>query len=166
MNLSRKNLFLSFVTTLFFQLTLPSLFPSLKLKFFIPFLILVYYQKEFLGAVWFSLFCGIILDLLSAPAKFGLYSLTYTLTTMLLYGQRLNLFADNVVTLPIMTFLFSVISTLLEFSLLYIFGKPVGLSIAWLFSELLFMPLADTLYSFILFIVPAFMFGQRSSYTR
>lgn len=166
MNLSRKNLLFTFFITLGLQLIAPSLFPQLKLKFFVPFLILAYYQRDLLGSLRYSFFCGLLIDLLSGPTKFGLYALTYTLTTALLYSQRLNLFADNAMTLPIMTFLFSLVSTVLEVCLLYIFGKPTPLSFHWFFSELLIMPLADTLYSFLVFILPFYLFGRRSGYSR
>lgn len=166
MNLSRKNLLFAFFITLCFQLVVPSLFPQLKLKFFVPFLILAYYQRDLLCSLRYSFFCGLILDLLTAPTKFGLYSLSYLLTTILLYPQRLNLFADNMMTLPIMTFLFSALSSLFELCFLLIFGKPIPLSFQWIFSELLIMPLADTLYSFLVFIFPFYTLGRRSSYSR
>ncbi len=166
MYLSRKNLLFAFLCAFGLQLFSPALFPSLKIKFFLPFLILVFYQRDLIGSLWYALFSGVLIDMLASPTKFGLYPLVFFITTLLLYPQRLNLFADNVMTLPIMTFQFSLVSTILEISLLYLFGKPIALSGEWFFSELLIMPLADSLYSFLVFMLPFYMFGKRSSYSR
>lgn len=160
MNLRNKNLFLAFLITFLLTLFQPALFPFLRLMFFVPFLIILFYQKSYLTCLWISFGCGLILDLLSSKTHFGLFALNYTLTTWILYERRRNFFGDNLSTLPIMTFFFSVITTVIQYGLMYMFENNFHLSFKWIVSDLLVMPLADSTYAFILFILPSFILGK------
>jgi rod shape-determining protein MreD len=161
MNLEHKRIGLVFAVTLFSVLCLPALFPSWRLIFFAPFLVILYYQKSYLSCLWISLSCGLLLDLLSAHERIGLHAVDYCLTTFILYKQRRHFFADSLTTLPIMTYLFSAISTLLQLGLIYIFQYKVQLSWEWVFTDLIYMPAMDALYAFVCFIFPAAIFGKR-----
>jgi len=160
MNLRHKNLLLAFTSMLVLTLFSLEVSPLFHLIFFAPFLILVYYQKSFSSALMFSFSCGLITDLFTSPLRFGLHALNYTLTTAFIYHQRRNLFADNLFTLPIMTFLFSALSTFLQLILLYLFAKPVTLSFYLLISDFLIMPFIDALFSFCWFIFSGFIFSE------
>jgi rod shape-determining protein MreD len=160
-SLDRKRLDASFLICLFAMLIAPAFFPGLRLLFFIPFLIIAFYKRSLLTCLWYALISGFILDCLSAHAHLGLYSFDYCLTTVLLYGQRRNFFADSISTLPLMTFFFSVISTLILVILLYSIEMKNILSWKWAFTDLLVMPLYDSIYAFVCFILPSFLFGQR-----
>lgn len=133
--------------------------PLFRLSFFAPFLIITYYQKSYLGSLKSSFFCGVILDLLSSPLRFGVWTLNFLTTTTLLYPQKRNFFADSMMTLPLLVFFFSVVSTLVQLFLLFIFSKPFPISLPWIFTDLIFMPLLDSLFSFFWFIVPHFFFN-------
>lgn len=160
LNLSHKNLLLNFFFCLLLTITIPSISPSLRLIFFAPFLIIVCYQKTLPGALWIALGCGLVLDLLSAYNRLGLNAIDYCLTLALLYPQRRNFFADSLSTLPIMTFLFSSVSTLIMAIMLYVVEMKSIISWAWVFSDLLLLPAADALFSYVFFIVPAYIFGK------
>lgn len=157
-----KTLNLTFFFILSFLLSLfgPVLFPSFKLFYFAPFLCTCFYHKSYSSTLWISLCCGLILDLLSAPLRFGLYALNYTLTSGLLYSKKQHFFEDELSTLPILTFLFSVLSTLIQVGLLYIFDASLRLSWNWVSTDLLIMPSLDGVYAFICFNLPILLFGK------
>jgi len=143
----------SFLLTLFF----PVIFPSVRMLFFAPVIIIAIYAKPFSVVLWFAIFCGFILDLLSANMRMGIQELLFMLSTIAIYPFRKQFFADSLSTLPLMTFLFSVAYTILSFIVL----KPAPLSLSWLASDFILMPLMDASYSFIVFIVPYLLSGQK-----
>lgn len=161
MNLRHKNLLLSFIAMFIFSL-MGMAFSSVRLNFFAPFLIICYYQKSYPKALQYSILSGCLIDLFSSPLRFGLHALNYSLTTVCIYHQKRNLFADNLTTLPLMTFLFSFVSTLIQLILNFIFAKPIALSFAFIFTDLLLMPSMDALFSFCWFIFPSLIFKTRS----
>ena len=133
---------------------LPNFFPSLKLFFFVPFLIIVFYKKPLVSALWLSLFCGLFVDLVGDQQYLGLYSLNYCLCTLLLYPQKRHFFRDKVTTIPLMTFFFSVVSTLIQVFLVYSFEIGIPLSWKWVGTDLLAMPALDALYGYFFFTLP------------
>jgi rod shape-determining protein MreD len=161
MNLERKSIGFVFIASLFFVLCFPALFPSWRLMFFAPFLIILFYQKPFLTCLWISLLCGLLLDLLSSHVRIGMYAIDYCLTTWILYQQRRNFFADSLSTLPLMTFFFSVLATILQLGLIYVFQQKVIVSWQWVFTDLIYMPVFDALFAFSFFVLPAALIGKR-----
>lgn len=160
MSLTRKSLLISFLSTLLLTLFVPAVLPGLQMQFFIPFLIIAFYQKSLLQSLWLALSCGMILDLFSSHEHFGLYPLNFFLTTVLIFGNRKHFFADSLSTLPIMTYTFSVISTALQTLLLHFFEKPIILSWSWVIIDLFLMPSFDATFGFIWFIMPSLLFGS------
>lgn len=158
MSLDKKNLLVAFVSVLVFTVFSPTLLPSIKLFYFSAFLVLVYYQKSYLSSLWISLACGLILDLLASNIRFGLHALNFTMTTAIVYKQRWNFFADSFSTLPIMTFLFSFTSSVLQALLLYIFAIHFPLSFQWILTDIFVLPILDALFAVIWFlIIPTFI---------
>lgn len=157
MNLNRKTIFIPAFLSLLFLLIFPSLLPHLRLYYFAPFLVMLYYNKSYLFCLWSSLLCGLSLDLLSSHTHLGLHAFDYCLTSAILYGQQRHFFADRLSTLPIMTFFFSFISTLIQMMLMYTFETPISISWKWVFIDLLGMSLCDGLFAFFCFILPAFL---------
>lgn len=153
MNLYRKRLSFAFFLSLLGILFIPPLFPSLQLVFFAPFLTILYYKKDLLGCLWGSLFCGLILDLLSAESRLGLYAINYMLVTMIIYRLKYNFFSDSVTTLPLLTFLFSLVSTILEIVMMIIFDYPLSLKGNWLIHSIFVTPMFSAMYSLI-YLVP------------
>lgn len=152
MNLTRKSLSFAFLITLCTTL----FFPFLKIYAFAPFLIITYYKKPLITSLWIALFCGLFLDILSPNSRLGINLVSFTLATTLLHGQQKNFFADTISTLPLMTFFFSVLTTLFS-AILY----SIPLHIQWIFTDLLFFPFIDALYAFAVFILPSLLFGKR-----
>ncbi|NGX42988.1 MAG: hypothetical protein K940chlam7_01278 [Chlamydiae bacterium] len=160
MNLHKKNLIFAFISTLLATLFSPIIFPSYKLLFFGAFLVILYYRKPFVTCLWGSLLCGLLFDLLSSHPRLGIYAINFTATTWVLYPQRRNFFADSLSTLPVMTFLFSVISTVFQGFLLYAFEGQICISKNWFLSDLFLMPLFDAVFAFCYFILPFVFFGK------
>lgn len=148
----------AFFLALFLLLTVPFFFPAFHPLFFAPALVIAIYRGSLLSALWKALFCGIVLDLFSSSLLFGVSSLNYALTVALLYSQKRNFFEDNLSTLPLMTFAFSVVSTILQYILGLFFGSSITLSWAYVFTDLIAMPLLDSLMAFALFSLPFYLY--------
>lgn len=160
LSLDKKQLIPAFLLCLALFLTVPVIDPQLSLTFFAPFLIIAIYKKPLASCLWIAFICGVILDSLSSFSHFGIYTLDYCLTLFLLYPQKRNFFADNVSTLPIMTFFFSVISTLILAFLIYVVEIKNITSLPWVLTDLILMPTFDSLYAFLCFTLPSLFFGQ------
>lgn len=146
----RTSLFISLFCTLF----APLFFPKLHLLYFSPYLVRSFYQSNRIGVLWRSIGCGIVLDFLSSSSLFGITSLNYALVSCILYGQTRNFFEDKLFTLPLMTFLFSALSTALSALLALFFAQGFPLKGFWILSDCVIMPGADALYAFFLFLLP------------
>lgn len=140
---------------------MPSVAPTLRILYFLPFLIITMYQKTLIASLCYALGCGLIFDLLTADLHFGMHALSYSLTMLILYEQKKNFFSDNVSTLPIMTFFFSVLLTLIDSALFYALQQPPVLSRQWIGCNLFMMPCFDALFAFVFFIAPSIIFGKR-----
>lgn len=159
MNLEKKNIALTFLITLLLLLIGPRLFPNLPLAYVIPFLVIILYKKNFMISLWISCFVGLALDLISSANLFGLYACSYTLTTALLYKQRYHFFADSLSTLPLMTFFYSVLSTLILNIIMFGFEQNI-LSVSLLITDFLFLPFLDATYAFIVYVLPGYLLGK------
>lgn len=133
-----------------------ALAPGWHLNFLIPALILTYYRQKLLWSLWASVAVGLILDLLAAEIQFGLHTINYCITTWILYRQKRNFFEDSLSTIPVMTFLFAVISTAIQLVLLQAFGNGIPLSWRWVACDMIVMPACDALYAFVFFTLPFF----------
>lgn len=161
-SLQEKPLGILFIICLLFHLFSPLYFFEWPLLFFSPFLVILYYQRSFLNSLWWSLSCGLILDFLSSSAHVGIFSANYVLTTFILYHQQRNYFADSFSTLPLMIFLFSCLSTIIQVVALFTFGKGFIFSQYWIFTDLLLMPILDAIYGTCCFvIIPSILFYPR-----
>jgi rod shape-determining protein MreD len=158
--LNRKRLDFIFPCCLILTLIIPSIFPTARLLFFSPFLIVACYKQNLTYSLWIALGCGLIMDFFSSNLRLGIHSLNYCITLIMLYPQKKNFFADSVSTLPIMTFLFSSISTLIMAILLYSLEMKNVLSWYWALTDLILMPVVDAIYAFGCYILPALLFGK------
>ncbi|MEI8365261.1 MAG: rod shape-determining protein MreD [Parachlamydiaceae bacterium] len=160
-NLNSKALKWAFVFCLLLTLTIPALYPSLRLLFFSPFLVIAIYQKPLSTCLWYAFICGLILDLLSSSPRLGIHALNFCLTLAILYPQQRNFFADNLSTLPLMTFFFSTLSTAILATLMYTIEMHNIFSVRWAYTDLMLMSAADAAYAFIAFILPPLFFGKQ-----
>ena len=160
MNLSKKSTRSIFLLSAFLALSVPVLLPSFRILFFAPYLIIICYQKPYISCLWSALLCGIIIDLFSSPSRFGLQALNYCLTTGILWKQKRHFFADRLSTLPVMTYLFGLLSTCIQAIFTPTFTVETSLSWTWIASDLICMPMLDAAYGFTLFILPHLVFGK------
>lgn len=154
MNLNDCNKGIFFAITLLAFIFFPVAFPSMHLFYFVPFIILSYYQFSYIGSLWISLACGTIIDCFSVHSFFGLNAFVYCLTTSILYRQQSNFFADRLSTLPLMTSLFSVTATLILMLCASILERKQIFSFTLFFTDLFIMPFFDSLYAFLFFVLP------------
>ena len=161
MNLQAKSLSLAFIVALLLTLLVPAVAPAWRLSFLVPFLIISFYQKTYITCLWYAFSCGLILDLVLSQERFGLYGLNFTIAAALLHPQKRHFFADSLSTLPIMTTLFSMISTLIQVILMNGLERDLSLGWKWVATDLFFMPIFDGVYSFALFVAPFALFGKR-----
>lgn len=160
MNIAKKNLLISFLVSLLLALLTP-LLPLPNLTYFAPFLILVYYQKPLSTTLWTSFSCGLVIDLFLSSNQLGLYGTTYLVSSSILVHQRKHFFGDNLTTLPIMVFFFSLLSFLIQVVLLYFFEGGISCSLPCLTRQLVVTSLGDAAMGFILFILPWRLFGKQ-----
>lgn len=149
-----------FAYTCSLALILPILFPSARLFYFAPFLILSFYQLPLPKCLWWALICGFIVDLLSSQTRLGIYSINYCVTAALLYRYKYFFFEDRPSTIPVMTACFAFVSALIQLGLFYITGKVFSFSWEWVKSDLLWMPLQDAFYALIAFTLPSWLFTK------
>lgn len=155
-----KTLFFFFYT-LTLALALPVFLPQFHLMYFAPFLVASFYRNSKIQSLWLAVFCGFMIDLFSAQTRLGFYALTYFFTVELLYAQQRHFFEDRLSTLPIMTFLFTLLSTLIQVSLLYVFDTGIILSGEWMRNDLILNPLYDAIYAVLAFTLPTSLFFRR-----
>lgn len=160
MNLHKINIAATFFAALALTVIFPALIPKLRVQFFAPFIVILFYRKPIDKCLWASFGCGLILDLLSSYDHLGLTAIAFTLTTWALHRQRRNFFADSLMTLPIMTFLYSSVSTAMQALILTGFGHKVSIDKQWIFTDLTLLPALDALFAFALFVLPAYVFSK------
>jgi hypothetical protein len=159
-NLAKINLVKSGLISLFLTLFVPVFFHKFSIAFFIPFLVIVLYQKPLMTCLWIAFACGLILDMLQTGIRFGLFGLNYVLCIALLYSKKHHFFGDRISTLPLMTFFLAFLSITLQLVLLYIFQQGFSLSWGLLIYELGILPFEDAIYAFLFFVLPLWFFGK------
>ncbi|MGA8164704.1 MAG: rod shape-determining protein MreD [Waddliaceae bacterium] len=158
MNLQQKNLPMTFLSMLVLTLLMPALAPGVPISCFIPFLVIAMYKKPQISCLWYSLLCGLILDLLSSRIPLGICATNFTASTWVLYRQKQNFFADNLATLPLVTALFSIISTFFQFVLLSLCEKTLFFHQS--LQGFFMVPFLNATFSFAYFILPFVLFGK------
>lgn len=161
MNLTQRNSKFLFFAAWLLALFTPLYFPFIKLIWFAPYLITLYYQKPLVTCLWVSLGCGCLMDLTTSTDHFGLHAFNYVIVSGLLYGQKRHFFGDNRSTLPIMTYFFSFLSTIIHSILLNLFEDRNIISIVWILRDLTLMPFADAAYAFLIFVLPWRLLGTK-----
>ncbi len=129
-------------------------FPYLHLCFFAPFLALTYHASTLSKSLWLSLVCGVILDLLSSEFKFGIYTLTFVLATLILYAHKRHFFEDKPLALSIFTAIISGVLTILQFVLVHLFDRGIPFSTLTVLTDVIFMSAIDGVYAFLWFTCP------------
>lgn len=142
-----------FALSLLITIFSPILLPSLKLAYLAPLMAWTLYKKNTLSFLSYSLLAGFLLDLLSA-SPFGLWSINYLLSAIALLYFKPFFFADKFFTLPLVTLIFSVISTLIYAFSQRAFFQAFEWSLLWVLTDLIVYPLGDALYALVAFTLP------------
>lgn len=145
---------IAFALALFVALFGSVFLPHIRLMAFAPFLALLYMREELVASLWIATACGLCVDLFSSELRFGTHALIYCLTTFFLYSQKRNFFSDQPLAFSLFTALISCFSTLLQLTLLYLFGTKFPFSVALLCTDGILMPFLDALYAFLWFTCP------------
>lgn len=132
------------------------LFPSIVLQLYAPFLVFIFYRCSKIEALWWSLACGLVLDLISPHTTLGMFAIIYVFSTSILYDRKQHFFIDYLSTFPLMTFLYSITSTLV--CALWV---QIPISIPWIFSDLILLPLGDAVIAFTCYTLPYLRFGPK-----
>jgi hypothetical protein len=157
-SITRPNLYQLFAYACCLAMTLPLLFPFYHLVYFAPFIILCFYRSSKINALQWSLACGLFVDLFSADTRIGTYAINYVAVSFFLYRYQFHFFEDRFSTLPLMTFIFTALSMILQTVIFFISGKVFSLSWEWFISDLLAIPLQTALYAWVAFILPQSLF--------
>jgi rod shape-determining protein MreD len=133
--------------------------PRLGLLAFAPFLALAIMRSKRPRALWLCLAAGAVIDLL-CDDPMGLHALNYTLIAALLFPFKKHFSYDQPLHLSVFTGLISVLSTLLQLVLLFLFDRRVPFGGRWIFADLVGMPVIDALYAFVWFAAPLALFDK------
>ena len=104
------------------------------------------------------------MDIIGSDLHFGLFALNYTICTIAIYPQKKHFFEDSLTTIPVLTFAFSVLSTLLQLFLMEAMGGGIKPTSSWILTDLILMPLADGLYGFLLFTMTGLFMPKQSKH--
>lgn len=159
--MDKSRVLLAFLFALIPALVMPIVLPQVSLIFFAPFLCLTCYKRPLRTCLWYALGCGLIIDLLAPGLHLGVYAGNYLVSTLAVYQLRSRFFEDRPTTLPVITYLFALVSTFLQVSLLKGMGVPYILSSFWWLTDVLLLPIADALYALAWFALPVYLLRRR-----
>ena len=154
---NRNKIILSFFFALFAAIFGTAIFPNVHLFYFAPFLVMFFINTTFINSLWASSFCGFIMDALSSTPM-GLYTLGYALLCMLLFKLR-RFFNDQDMNIPIFTLILACVFAFIEILLLAVFKKKNMITSMWFLSDLILMPICDSIYSIVWFVLPSKIFN-------
>lgn len=125
---------------------------------FAPFLTLTYYRLSLSKALWAAFGCGLIVDLLSSYHRFGITSLTFCLTSFILYRQKRHFFQDKPIAFSLFSAIVSSFLTLTKLGILSLTEAPIRLNFTSAISDLVVMPLGDGVFAFLWFTCPIWVY--------
>ena len=131
------------------------LFPMVRLLGFLPFLLLSLMRLSLPKALWASAAAGFALDLYTSQTPLGLYALNYSLTTLILFRYKKFFSEDKIFPLMLYAITFSSLSTLIHFCI-----NPFPPSLLSLVTDLIFMPIADGIYTLTWVLLPLTLYKQ------
>jgi len=153
-------LLIPFAIACFFALFNSALLPQIKLLVFSPFLAILYTRCSFQICLIVACLCGFTIDLFSTDLRLGIHALNYSLLTGALYQQRRHFFEDKPLAICLFTALISTVSTLIQWILIALSGKPFTLSKELLATDLIIMPVIDMVYAFTCFCCPLILYSH------
>ena len=155
--MKRSKIWPYFLIALFFTLFYQSLFPTIRILAFAPFLAIAYGRLQLTASLWAAALSGLMIDLLSSSLPFGIHSLNYALVTLLLHRYR-HYFVDKPIGLASFTWVFSLFSTGLQKALFLLFGIELPFTLQGVITDFLATPFLDALYAFLAFSCPIILY--------
>ncbi|MGE3953786.1 MAG: hypothetical protein AB7F31_01125 [Parachlamydiales bacterium] len=138
-------------------------FPYWHPLLLVPFVVATFYPLPLTTCLWVSLGCGTLFDFLSPGGGLGLYALTYSLATLILFPQKRAFYPGRITTLPLLTVLYTSLVTLIVALLLWPTSQGFSLWWGWILTDLLAMPLIDGLYCLIGVALPLYLLFGRAA---
>lgn len=120
-------------------------------------LVMLCYNGSLALCLWASLASGVLLDAIELTPRLGFLGLSYLLSCRMLYPLRLYFFKDSIITLPIMTFLFSFLAGCIEILVALFFDISIP-KMHW--EHLLLLPVVDAFVAVSVFMLPSFLWDQ------
>jgi len=154
-------IFLLFLYTFFWAITLPVLLPSIQLLYFAPLLLISLHYLSTIQSLWLAMAAGLLIDLLSTHTHFGLHAATYCLTLFCMKSFRPYFFDDSLITLSVITFLFSALANSVFCFLMLVFGQSTAFNWHVMLYMLFEMPFYGAIYAFIAFSLPGLLLPKR-----
>ena len=143
------------LVALFIGVILTSIFPSIC--FVVGPICMLFYNTSLTVCLWAALGSGLLLDAIELSPRFGFLGLVFLLAARLLFGARLYFFKDSFITLPVMTYLFSLLAKCIELPIALFFD----ISIPKTNLEALFIqPFVDAIAAVCVFSLPSFLWQQ------
>ena len=144
-------IFILFVCSSLLTIFSSALFPKISIFFFIPFLVFVFFKKNFIQTLFWAFFCGLIVDLFSSK-HFGIFSFSYVLMSFLLFSKK-RFFKETPFNIAIFSSIASFVFTIIFVLLSLIFNSVVKISFLFVISDLIIMPILDGIYAFLFFTI-------------
>ena len=158
----KSTFYLFFFLSVLSTIITPALIFSWRVNLLIPILVWSFYLFPKGESLYIAVSCGLLSDLMSSHEPLGIFALSYCLSHFFLYQKKQQFFEDSLSTLPIMSFIYSSISTCLQFLLLKLFAHTPSASWAWAFTDLLLMPALDAFFAALFFSFPLHFFFSGS----
>lgn len=126
------------------------------MNFFAPLIVYSFYRLKRINVLWLALFAGFLSDLAAFSDPY-IHIIAYPLAAFILYPQKQNFFIDSISTYPLLTFIYSSLTTLILWAIL---AFPI--SFAFLFKDLIYYPSIDALMAFAFLTLPQIVWGPRN----
>lgn len=152
MDLLKRDLLVPFMLGTILLLVFPAFYPYSSLSYFAPCLVICMYRCSYAVALWMALMCGMMMDLLM-DQRFGIHSCAYVCVMLVLYRQKRHFFSDSLLTLPLMSYFFGLLSSWVIILIRYLEG--VRFLDGWSVVDVFGMAFYDALYAFVFFTLPA-----------
>lgn len=144
-----------FLYSFFLTIFIGPCFP-LPLFSFTPFLVLVFFRRDFYTTLFWAFFCGLILDIFSSK-HFGIFSFSYLITSFLIFSKK-RFFKETSLNIVILSSITSFFFTLIFLLSSFLFDSKIKISAFWCLSDLIIMPIIDGIFAFIFFVLPLKVF--------
>jgi rod shape-determining protein MreD len=128
--------------------------PDYRLAYFVPLLIVSFYYFSKTPCLWISLGIGLCFDLISSQYHFGIYGLTFTVTSWFLYDKKPIFIEESIFSLSLMTFLYASLSRVLLLLTLNFFDEGFEFSWNWFSQDIIMLSFYDALYALFWFMIP------------